>query len=124
MSALHMVVEIPKQVALANIALRVVMTEKVRSCVPCLLCAVCDHAGSHTAASLDVGITWCLFSRVAGADTTWHMIAHMTIHMQDEFFTRSRNEYMAVGGIMYVDLLALPPPAKHIRQWVLRQVSS
>jgi hypothetical protein len=29
MSALHMVVEIPKQVALANIALRIVITEKV-----------------------------------------------------------------------------------------------
>jgi hypothetical protein len=35
MSALHMVVEIPKQVALANIALRIVITEKVRGMATC-----------------------------------------------------------------------------------------
>ncbi len=41
---------------------------------------------------------------------------------QDEFHSRCTNEYMAVGGVLYADLLALPPPAKHIKQWVLRQV--
>ncbi len=53
-------------------------------------------------------------------------LANITLRVvvteKDEFFSRSRNEYMAVGGVMYVDLLALPPPAKHVRQWVLRQV--
>ncbi len=31
---------------------------------------------------------------------------------------------MAVGGLLYADLLALPPPAKHVKQWVLRQITS
>jgi len=29
---------------------------------------------------------------------------------------------MAVGGVLYVDLLALPPPSKQVKSWVLRQV--
>jgi hypothetical protein len=29
---------------------------------------------------------------------------------------------MAVGGVLYVDLLGLPPPARHIAHWTLRQV--
>ncbi|GFH13441.1 Casc1_N domain-containing protein, partial [Haematococcus lacustris] len=29
---------------------------------------------------------------------------------------------MAVGGVIFVDLLALPPPAKHVKHWVLRQL--
>lgn len=32
----------------------------------------------------------------------------------DEFFERASNEYMAVGGVLYPDLLALPPPAKKV----------
>lgn len=43
---------------------------------------------------------------------------------KDEYFVRCTNEFMAVGPVLYADLLALPPPAKHIKQWVLRQVSS
>ncbi|KAJ9511989.1 hypothetical protein QJQ45_004409 [Haematococcus lacustris] len=70
MMALQMVVEIPKQIALASVALRVFKTEK------------------------------------------------------DEFFSACRNEFMAVGGVIFVDLLALPPPAKHVKHWVLRQVQS
>ncbi|KAL6760467.1 hypothetical protein V8C86DRAFT_3018008 [Haematococcus lacustris] len=70
MMALQMVVEIPKQIALASVALRVFKTEK------------------------------------------------------DEFFSACRNEFMAVGGVIFVDLLALPPPAKHVKHWVLRQVTA
>lgn len=29
---------------------------------------------------------------------------------------------MAVGGVLYADLLSLPPPAKQVKAWVLRQV--
>mmetsp|Transcript_31025 Transcript_31025/g.68839 ORF Transcript_31025/g.68839 Transcript_31025/m.68839 type:complete len:672 (-) Transcript_31025:511-2526(-) len=41
----------------------------------------------------------------------------------DEFFARCTNEFMAVGGVLYVDLLSLPPPSKKVKQWVLRQVT-
>ncbi|MEW5296739.1 MAG: hypothetical protein WDW36_000001 [Sanguina aurantia] len=41
----------------------------------------------------------------------------------NEFERLSSNELMPVGGILYVDLLALPPPAKKIKAWVLRQVT-
>jgi hypothetical protein len=30
--------------------------------------------------------------------------------------------YVQVGGVLYVDLLALPPPAKKAKAWTLRQV--
>lgn len=66
------VVEIPKQIALANIALR-------------------------------------LQHRLGGAC--------------DEFFVRATNEWMAVGGVVLPDLLALPPAAKKVRTWTLRQVT-
>jgi len=42
---------------------------------------------------------------------------------QDEFFAACTNDLMAVGGVLYVDLLALPPPSKPVNAWVLRQVS-
>ena len=58
------VVEIPQQIALANIALR-------------------------------------LQHRLGGAC--------------DEFFVRATNEWMAVGGVVLPDLLALPPAAKKVR---------
>mmetsp|Transcript_5166 Transcript_5166/g.12730 ORF Transcript_5166/g.12730 Transcript_5166/m.12730 type:complete len:729 (-) Transcript_5166:223-2409(-) len=67
--ALHMVVEIPKQVALASAALRVVRRD------------------------------------------------------QDEFFARCSNALMAVGGVLYAELLALPSAAKHVKSWVLRAVT-
>ena len=66
---LSMTVEIPKQIALANIAMRV------------------------------------------------------QLRVQDEYFERCSCEYMAVGGVLYVDLLALPPPAKKVKGWTLRQVT-
>lgn len=43
--------------------------------------------------------------------------------VQDEFFARCANEHMAVGGVLYAELLALPPSAKHVKTWVLRQVT-
>ena len=42
---------------------------------------------------------------------------------KDEFFHRCTNALMAVGGVLYVDLLTMPPPAKKVRQWTLRQVT-
>jgi len=42
--------------------------------------------------------------------------------VQDEFFASCKNNLMAVGGVLYVDLLALPPPSKQVKTWVLRQV--
>lgn len=41
----------------------------------------------------------------------------------DEFFASCTNQYMAVGGVMYADLLTLPPPARHVKSWTLRQVT-
>ena len=51
-------------------------------------------------------------------------LAHPARCNQDEFFATCTNELMAVGGVIYVDLLALPPPSKVIRNWVLRPVSA
>lgn len=42
----------------------------------------------------------------------------------DEFFSRCSNKYMALGGVLYADLLTLPPPAKKVKQWVIRQVGA
>jgi len=69
LAVLQMIVEIPKQITLANLAMRVYHREK------------------------------------------------------DEFFAACTNELMAVGGVLYVDLLALPPPSKPVNTWVLRQVT-
>ncbi|GAX81362.1 hypothetical protein CEUSTIGMA_g8793.t1 [Chlamydomonas eustigma] len=69
MPQLNMVVDIPKQIALASVAMRV----QHRAC--------------------------------------------------DEFYRRCTNEYMAVGGVLYADLLTLPPPAKKVKHWTLRQVT-
>ncbi|KAF5835664.1 hypothetical protein DUNSADRAFT_7024 [Dunaliella salina] len=69
LAVLQMIVEIPKQITLANLAMRVYHRAK------------------------------------------------------DEFFTACTNELMAVGGVLYVDLLALPPPSKPVNTWVLRQVT-
>ncbi|KAG2431165.1 hypothetical protein HXX76_009694 [Chlamydomonas incerta] len=41
----------------------------------------------------------------------------------DEYFGRCANAWMAVGGLLAVDLLALPPGAKKVRGWTLRQVT-
>ncbi|KAG2448008.1 hypothetical protein HYH02_007036 [Chlamydomonas schloesseri] len=41
----------------------------------------------------------------------------------DEFFSRCANAWMAVGGLLTVDLLAMPPGAKKVRGWTLRQVT-
>ncbi|MEW5320511.1 MAG: hypothetical protein WDW38_011579 [Sanguina aurantia] len=54
-------------------------------------------------------------------------VANIAIRVEhrnhNEFERLSSNELMPVGGILYVDLLALPPPAKKIKAWVLRQVT-
>jgi cancer susceptibility candidate protein 1 len=42
---------------------------------------------------------------------------------RDEFFHRCTNALMAVGGVLYIDLLTLPPQAKKVKHWVLRQVT-
>nr|ACN22074.1 inner dynein arm I1 intermediate chain IC97 [Chlamydomonas reinhardtii]ACN22075.1 inner dynein arm I1 intermediate chain IC97 [Chlamydomonas reinhardtii] len=41
----------------------------------------------------------------------------------DEYFSRCANAWMAVGGLLAVDLLAMPPGAKKVRGWTLRQVT-
>lgn len=41
----------------------------------------------------------------------------------DELFHLCQNEYMSVGGVFYVDLLTLPPPARRVKSWVLRQIT-
>ncbi|KXZ46913.1 hypothetical protein GPECTOR_39g407 [Gonium pectorale] len=72
MPSLGVVLDIPKQIALANVALRV---------------------------------------------------QHRWGPGSDEFFGRCGNQWMAVGGVLVVDLLALPPSAKKVRGWTLRQVT-
>jgi hypothetical protein len=42
----------------------------------------------------------------------------------DVFSPHATNEYMAVGGVFTVDLLALPPQPKKVSGWTLRQVCS
>ena len=70
MPQINLVVDVPKQIALANVALR---------------------------------------------------FAHREL---DGFFNDCSNDLMAVGGVAYADLLALPPPAKKTKQWTLRLASS
>mmetsp|Transcript_331 Transcript_331/g.1000 ORF Transcript_331/g.1000 Transcript_331/m.1000 type:complete len:429 (-) Transcript_331:222-1508(-) len=41
----------------------------------------------------------------------------------DDLFFESTNEFAAVGGVLAVDLLALPPPCKNVKNWILRQVT-
>lgn len=36
---------------------------------------------------------------------------------------KSLSEYQAVGGILYMELLALPPPPKKVKGWTLRQIT-
>eukprot|EP00798_Chlamydomonas_sp_ICE-L_P022454 gene22454-29569_t len=47
-------------------------------------------------------------------------IQHRT---EDEYFTRCTNEFMAVGGVLYAELVSLPPPARKVKSWMLRQVT-
>uniref|UniRef100_A0A061S3N2 Cancer susceptibility candidate protein 1 n=1 Tax=Tetraselmis sp. GSL018 TaxID=582737 RepID=A0A061S3N2_9CHLO len=41
----------------------------------------------------------------------------------DDLFAECTNEFAAVGGLLVVDLLALPPPCKVVKGWILRQVT-
>eukprot|EP00854_Cymbomonas_tetramitiformis_P002327 gene2327-3052_t len=51
-------------------------------------------------------------------------IAVRMLHVYyDELTARAQNEFMAVGGVFAVDLLALPPPPKKVKAWTLRQVT-
>lgn len=34
-----------------------------------------------------------------------------------------RSDYTSIGGILHLDLLALPPPPKKVKGWTLRQVT-
>ncbi|EFJ46480.1 hypothetical protein VOLCADRAFT_92992 [Volvox carteri f. nagariensis] len=51
-------------------------------------------------------------------------VQHRSGPAADEFFWRCGNQWMAVGGVLVVDLLALPPGAKKVRGWTLRQVTA
>jgi len=41
----------------------------------------------------------------------------------DNFTEHTKNEFMAVGGVFTVDLLALPPPPKKVKGWTLRTLT-
>jgi len=41
----------------------------------------------------------------------------------DDLTQHAKNEFMTVGGVFTVDLLALPPPPKKVKGWTLRQVT-
>eukprot|EP00976_Prorocentrum_cordatum_P045310 914588-Prorocentrum_minimum.AAC.1 len=52
-------------------------------------------------------------------------IAVRLLHVHYDHFTpKAKNEYMAVGGVFTVDLLALPPLPKKVKGWTIRQVRS
>ncbi|KAG1660998.1 hypothetical protein FOA52_007163 [Chlamydomonas sp. UWO 241] len=69
LAAISTVIDVPKQIALASIALRVVRRTR------------------------------------------------------DEFFSACTNEYMALGGVVYADLLSLPPAARKAGGWSMRAVT-
>eukprot|EP01025_Chloroclados_australasicus_P048800 TRINITY_DN5539_c0_g2_i4.p1 TRINITY_DN5539_c0_g2~~TRINITY_DN5539_c0_g2_i4.p1 ORF type:complete len:701 (-),score=83.62 TRINITY_DN5539_c0_g2_i4:171-2273(-) len=41
----------------------------------------------------------------------------------DEYFDKCTNQFMAVGGVFYVDLLTLPPSCQQMGDWTLRSVT-
>ncbi len=44
-------------------------------------------------------------------------VQHRSGPAADEYFLRCTNHWMAVGGVLVVDLLALPPGAKKVGGW-------
>lgn len=54
--------------------------------------------------------------------TRLHMCS-MQHYAYDQYFSSCTNQYMAVGGVVHVDLLTPSPPAKRSRGWTMRQVT-
>ncbi|GLC60963.1 hypothetical protein PLESTB_001700500 [Pleodorina starrii] len=69
-----------------------------------------------------LGVTLDIPKQIALANVALR-VQHRSGPSSDEFFGRAGNHWMAVGGVLVVDLLALPPGAKKVRGWTLRQVT-
>ncbi|KAG2486777.1 hypothetical protein HYH03_014576 [Edaphochlamys debaryana] len=69
-----------------------------------------------------LGVTLDIPKQIALANVALR-VQHRSGPGSDETFTRCANHWMAVGGVLSVDLLALPPGAKKVRGWTLRQVT-
>ncbi|GIL57326.1 hypothetical protein Vafri_12587 [Volvox africanus] len=70
-----------------------------------------------------LGVTLDIPKQIALANVALR-VQHRSGPASDEFFWRCGNQWMAVGGVLVVDLLSLPPGAKKVRGWTLRQVTA
>ncbi len=60
-----------------------------------------------------LGVTLDIPKQIALANVALR-VQHRSGPAADEFFNRCGNQWMAVGGVLVVDLLALPPGAKKV----------
>jgi cancer susceptibility candidate protein 1 len=48
------------------------------------------------------------------------LLARLQHRTYDELQAVAKGPWQALGGVLHVDLLALPPPAKRVQGWTLR----